>query len=48
VRLVELLLFELRGIVQILRFIAAAREQQEQAGGKWGGWCLSLLDSLTI
>src|SRR6185503_12441751 len=34
VRLVVLLLFELRGIVQILPFIAAAREHQEQAGGK--------------
>jgi hypothetical protein len=34
VRLVVLLLFQLRGIVQILRFIAAAHEQQEQAGGK--------------
>jgi hypothetical protein len=32
--LVELLLFELRGIVQIFRFIAAAREQQEQTSGK--------------
>jgi hypothetical protein len=34
VRLIELLLFELGGIVQILRFIAAAPEQQEQTGGK--------------
>jgi hypothetical protein len=33
VRPVVLLLFELRGIVLILRFIAAAGEQQEQAGG---------------
>ena len=34
VRPVILLLFQLRGIKQILRFIAAADEQQEQAGGK--------------
>ena len=34
VRLVELLLFQLRGIVQFLRFIAAPQEQQEQAGGR--------------
>jgi hypothetical protein len=34
VRPVVLLLFQLRGIEQILRLIAAANEQQEQEGGK--------------
>jgi hypothetical protein len=34
VRLVVLFLFQVRGIVQILRFIAAAHEQQKQAAGK--------------
>jgi hypothetical protein len=33
-RPVVLLLFQLRGIEQILRLIAAANEQQEQEGGK--------------
>ena len=34
VRLVELFLFELRGLIYVLRLIAAAGEQDDDAAGK--------------